>query len=157
MALGTAVLVISAIVVAVLSALNNAQFSKSQNQATSFAREGLEIVSNLALSNWDTFTSNYPTGSYCLDQNSSTLIQKNGTVQGCEGTGETSGQNVYPYAREVDIEQSSSSCNATSPYGTKVTTTVSWSDSKCTNSSNLYCHQVQLVSCVTDNSNTGSP
>ncbi|MBI3069818.1 MAG: hypothetical protein HYY87_00750, partial [Candidatus Levybacteria bacterium] len=44
LALGTAVVVLSATVVAVLSALNNAQFSKNQSLATQYAQEGMEVM-----------------------------------------------------------------------------------------------------------------
>lgn len=210
LALGTAVVVLSATVVAVLSALNNAQFSKNQNIATQYAQEGMEVMRKMRNSNWTLFSSY--SGQYCLDQNSTQLLGRNLTTQGCNG------QNVGIFAREVDVEKDSldcalpcsfrsgvqscdnngdsivddvdrsrwsactqvagtppvcslkpncdangdgrisiaadysewNACTSLSPQlgVSKVTAKVSWASNKCTNSSNLYCHSVKLVSCL---------
>lgn len=149
-ALGTAVVVLSATVVAVLSALNNAQFSKNQNIATQYAQEGMEIMRKMRNSSWTVFSS-LSTDQYCLDQNSTALSGRNRTIQGCAGGSSTSGQNVGIYARQVDIEINSSSCATPTPPPsvnlTKVTVLVSWSSNKCTRT-NIYCHNVKLVSCL---------
>src|SRR3989338_6084252 len=52
-ALATAVVIISAMTVTVLSSLNNAQFSKNQNQATLYAQQGIEFLKNQAQYNWN--------------------------------------------------------------------------------------------------------
>lgn len=139
LALGVAVVVLSATVVAVLAALNNAQFSKNQNIATQYAQEGMEVMRNMRNSNWTLFSS-YATGQYCLDQNSTGLSGRDPNVQGCNG------QNVGIYARRVDIVKDSAACGGSNQ--TKVTVSVSWASNKCTDTNNLYCHKVELVSCL---------
>lgn len=150
LALGTAVVVLSATVVAVLAALNNAQFSKNQNIATQYAQQGMEVMRNMRNSNWTLFSgyggASGVTVSYCLDQNSTELSGRNRTIQGCAGGSSTNGQNVGIFARRVDIEKDSSLCGGSNQ--TKVTILVSWASNKCTDSSNLYCHSVKLVSCL---------
>lgn len=145
LALGTAVVVLSATVVAVLSALNNAQFSKNQNIATQYAQQGMEVMRNMRNSDWTLFSS-YATGQYCLNQNSTDLSGRNRTIQGCAGGSSPNGQNVDIYARRVDIAKNVSECGGLGT--TKVTVSVSWSSNKCTDPGNLYCHKVELVSCL---------
>lgn len=209
LALGTAVVVLSATVVTVLSALNNAQFSKNQNLATQYAQEGMEVMRKMRNSNWTLFSSY--SDQYCLDQNSTQLLERDPNTQGCNG------QNVGIFAREVDIEKDSldcalpcsfksgvpscdnngdsivddldrsrwsvctqvtgtppvcslkpncdangdgrisvadssewNTCTSLSPQlgVAKVTTKVSWASNKCTETSNPYCHKVELVSCL---------
>ena len=64
-ALATAVVIISAMTVIVLSSLNNAQFSRNQNQATQYAQQGIEFLKNLAQSDWASFKANTQVN-YCL-------------------------------------------------------------------------------------------
>src|SRR3990167_5556502 len=108
-ALATAVVIISAMTVVVLSSLSNAQFSKNQNQATLYAQQGIEFLKNLSQSNWTTFTTN--NGSYCLSQDSTTLTPKP-LSPGCA-------QSPYIinnlFVREVSIYQSSDPLNTCNP------------------------------------------
>ena len=145
-ALGAAVIIVSAITIVVISALNNAQFSKNQNLATQFAQQGMEIMRQMRDSNWTTF-SDLSEEAYCLDKGSNIPVLKDLTIiAGCGHSGQ-SGQNVDLFAREVDIEGGNSPDCASA---TKVTVVVSWNDAKCTNSTNLFCHKVELVSCFSD-------
>lgn len=144
LALGTAVVVLSATVVAVLSALNNAQFSKNQNIATQYAQEGMEVMRKMRNSNWSTLSA--LNGAYCLDQNKVLLSRSGSVPQGCAGGSSTNGQNVGIYARRVDVVKDSAECGGSNQI--KVTVSVSWASNKCTDSSNLYCHKVELVSCL---------
>ena len=143
-ALATAVVIISAMTVVVLSSLNNAQFSKNQNQATLYAQQGIEFLKNLSQSNWTTF--NTYNGSYCMSSDNS-LPQKTG--QSCVPS-----PNVGIFLREVTINQSSSSCN---PSTTLVTVSVGWSDNKCTSATDVYCHKVKLVSCIYNSTTVPTP
>ncbi len=144
-ALGVGVVVVTAIVVVVISALNNAQFSKNQNLAAQYAQQGMEIMRQMRDSDWSSF-SLYGNGSYCLDKDTTTLFVKDALpVNGCSHGG-SNPQNVDVFARRIDIEENSSDCSNSQ---TKVLVSVSWSDNKCT-TSNLYCHKVDLVSCFSD-------
>ncbi|MBI2430426.1 MAG: hypothetical protein HYV39_00175 [Candidatus Levybacteria bacterium] len=128
-AFGVAVVLVTAISIAVLSALSNAQFSKNQNLATQYAQEGMETVRRFAA---------LSPGDYCLDKNS-----KNSSDLRLKGTG--CGRNIDGiFTREITIEENSSKCLDTK----KVTALVSWSDSKCTSSND--CHKAELVSCLPD-------
>lgn len=144
-ALGAAVVIISVMSILVLSSLNNAQFSKKQNQATQYAQQGIEILKNLSQSNWATFAS-YSSGSYCLSQNSTTLTPI--------GTG--CGQNVGIFSREIDIAKNSTSCNP-STNNALITVIVSWSDNKCTSATDPFCHKVKLISCIYNSTTVTSP
>lgn len=135
-ALATAVVIISAMTVIVLSSLSNAQFSKNQNQATQYAQQGIEFLKNLSQTNWTTFASY--TGTYCMLADNS-LSPKTGQDCGSPPN------NVGIYSREVTINQISSSCN---PSTSLVTVSIGWSDNKCTSPTDVYCHKVKLISCI---------
>lgn len=141
-ALGAAVVIVSAVAIAVITAQNNADFSKNQNLATQYARQGMEILRKIREESWQTFSSY--TGTYCLAQGSSTLTSSGGTS--CP----TNINNFF--RRSVTINQNYGGCSG----GAKVATSVFWSDSKCS-SSNLYCHNVTLESCLTNINSTLSP
>lgn len=140
-ALGAAVIIVSAITIVVISALNNAQFSKNQNLATQFAQQGMEIMRQKRDSSWGTFDE--LEGDYCLNKESNSLTSYG---LGCR-------QNVDMFIRKVNIDKSSSDCSL----ATKVTVTVSWSDNKCTSHANLFCHKVELVSCFSDSGVVSTP
>ncbi len=131
-ALGIGGVIISAITVIITSGLNNAQFGKNQNLATNFAQEGLEVVRKIRNNNYDGFRTY--SGTYCLGKNQTTL---GSAVSSC------SSLNVDAFIRSVHIQQNSG-CSVN---GARVTVTVSWTDGKCP-TTNLYCHNSQLVSCL---------
>ena len=135
-ALAAAVVIISVMSVLVLSSLNNAQFSKNQNQATQYAQQGIEVIKNISQSNWTAFAS-YTLINYCMPSDNS-LSQR---------VGGSCGQNMGIYSREVTINQDSSSCNPSSN-NALITASVSWSDSKCTSPTDPYCHKIKIVSCI---------
>src|SRR3989344_1377006 len=96
-ALTTAVIIISAMTVIVITSLNNAQFSKHQNEATQYAQQGIEILKNQSQSDWSTFSSKNDIN-YCLSQ-SNDLTTRTGTGTSC-------GLNLGIFSREVTIYQS---------------------------------------------------
>lgn len=140
-ALGASVLVISAITIAVVSALNNVQYAKNQNLATQYAQEGMETVRQISQSDWTLFSS-YNSGSYCLNQRAKTLTSSTGTC----------GQNVGIYSRGVNIVKDNPSIT-NCQNNVFVTVNVSWSDGKC-EASNPMCHNVILKSCFPNNINS---
>ncbi len=141
-ALATAVVIISAMTVIVLSSLGNAQFSKNQNQATQYAQQGIEFLKNLSQSNWSTFSA-YNLTNYCMPSDNS-LPPKTGQDCGSPPN------NVGIFSREVAIRQSSDSLNTCSPPANSalVTVSVGWSDNKCTSATDVYCHKIKLISCI---------
>ena len=138
-ALGVVVIIIAATTTIVISSLNNALFAKNQDLASGYAKQGMETVRNMAKTNWIDFL-DMEDINYCLDKNSATLSAS--LVNGC-------GQNVDNFKREIAIDHDSHyKCT-----NTNVVVSVSWIDGKCTDTSNLYCHKVELESCFSDVNN----
>ncbi len=142
-ALGAAVAVIAAIAITVVSSVNNSTFTKNQNLANQYAKQGIEIVRQLSRSNWTTLQS-YNAIYYCLPQGGQVLDQATAGV--CP-------QNIGIFVRQVNIEQNSISCSG----AIRATVIVSWADGACTNSNNPYCHKSTLDSCFTNLNRVPSP
>ena len=132
-ALTAGVTIITAIAIAVVNSVNNADFAKNQNLATAYSQQALEIINVLRKNNWTSFSN--LSGTYCLGKNSNNLTQ---TAFEC-------GENVDRFIRTVVITPNASNCSG----GSRVKINTSWTDGKCTDASNPYCHTVELVSCVT--------
>ncbi len=130
-ALGVAALIVAAIATSVLSGLNNAQYSKNQNLATQYAQEGMEIMRKIKNDNWATFDN--LSGQYCLGQNNNLTAYGSGC-----------GQNVSPFSRVVYVDESCANSQK------KVQVWVFWSDNKCTNEANPFCHEANMVSCFSN-------
>lgn len=142
-AMTAAVVIVSAIAIAVITSVNNSDFSKNQNLATQYAQEGIEILRGLSQSDWNSF-STY-SGTYCLDKGSTTLTMP---------TNVSCSQNINNFfVRQIDITQASDSCSGNA----KISVSVSWGDGKCTNSANPYCHKVLLDSCLANINSTQLP
>ena len=152
-ALGVATIVVSAMAVAAITAVNNADFSKYQNLATQYAQQGVEIVRQQSQTDWNIFYTNYvgswPSGrSWCLSQN---LTWSPMPVTGC--TKNINNQNGIPFfVRDLTLTQlgytlyiipdiAHPACNGM----VQATVRVSWTDGKC--SATDYCHKVSLKSC----------
>lgn len=153
-ALGAGVIVLTAITVAVITSLSNAQFSKNQNIATQYAQEGMELLRKMRDSDWAAFS--FLSGSYCLDKGDTLLNiadRRNTTYAGCVKGNPPSPEpvNVSPiFVRQVDIQfvaiisEDDPPCEG----NMKGTVGVSWASGKCT--SGTFCHTVSLVSCFSN-------
>lgn len=137
-ALGVAVVVVTLITISVIYALNNALSSKNQNTATQYAQEAMELVRTIRDSDLVAF--NELSGNYCLAKGAATPTLKQGDC----------GQNVDIFKREITI--TTAGCDD----GKKVQAIVSWSDGKCT-AGDLFCHEVNLVSCLSHDSAFPTP
>ncbi len=146
LALGVAAIIIGSIALVVLTTVNNADYSKTQNLATQYAQQALDIVRQQSDSNWSAFSA-YVSGTYCLAENSTDLGSPTG---GCSTPNITSNNNNF--IRSVVINTADASCGS----GEKVTVSVSWPDSKCTGS-NKYCENVTLDSCFAQIANPPNP
>lgn len=143
-ALAASVAVVSAIVVTVITSLSNAEFTKNQNLATQYSRQGIEIVRQIAKNNWNNFVS-YTSRNYCLDKDSAELRTMIGL---------TCGKTIDDlFDRKITIIQSASTYCTQSA---EVISTVSWSDSKC-QTGNVLCHEVKLRSCLADINSVKAP
>ncbi len=133
-ALAAASMIIAAVVGAVVSALNNEQYGTSQNQATQYAQEGLDIIRNSSQADWNAFM--LQIGEYCLNED--------GTVPSSPPCIESIAHSI----REIRIDHNL--CGITPypdpPTNAQVASVVKWSDGKCP-AGTQYCHQVKLVSC----------
>jgi type II secretory pathway pseudopilin PulG len=122
-------LVVTAIAIAVTSALNNAKFNENQTLATKYAQQGSEIVQQIRDENYANFKTY--SGNYCLGKGKSTL----GAVGNC------SSPNVDNFVRSVTIAQNSCGANVA-----QVTVTVAFTDGKCSVGS--YCHKQTDLTCL---------
>lgn len=138
-ALSVAIVVMTAIVMSVVVAIANSQFSKSQNLASHYARQGIEHLRQLSRTDWNNFTS-YSSQRYCLTDDFM-LYDIESTTCG--------DSRINNFKREVEIYHESDDCAVVNSIerGSKVVAIVSWNDGKC-QSGNLFCHEVRLDSCL---------
>lgn len=157
--LSIAAIVISATVTSVLSSLSTAQYSRNQNTATQYAQQGMEIMRQVQVNNWNSFK-NY-SGTYCLAEKCTKLDNTNPACW--LKAGALCSENIERFIREVQVEPQSSRCDPPTPAppaipfmtnNSKVTVTVYWKDSHC---SGTYCQKVELVSCFSDNNTIPTP
>jgi len=147
LAFGISILVLSSVAMGIVTSLNNIQYTKNQDLATTYAQEGLAAVRQKRDSGWYGTSSlkDYSSNTiYCIDNNLDfqKLISPN---QDCVTEGyAVPGGGIF--SREVVFQHGSVSCDGT---GSLATVTVSWSDGKCSASA-PYCHNVKLVSCFSN-------
>ena len=130
-ALGIAVIVISAITTTAISSLSNSQYIRNQDMATKYATEGIEIVRkirNAGYTNFRTYN-----GTYCLAQNQTTL---GSAVASC-----TTLNIGTTFIRSVQVQ-----LNGCSPNISRATVIVAYTSGKCT--VGTYCHSSRLISCL---------
>jgi Tfp pilus assembly protein PilV len=153
-ALSTAVVIVSAGTLTVITALRNAEQTQIQNTATRYSQEGMEFMRYLRDSNYTEFTDLIEGPTYCLDKNATSVYTAYKTsacgIASCE-------QNVDLYSRSIIFDRDSPYCAPLAPSllvptpvntATKVTVIVSWTDSRCPNA--CPCHESKLVSCLSD-------
>ena len=164
-ALSVAAAILSAIAVAVVSSLRNTQYSKNQNLASQYASQGMEIIRQIRDTN--TSLSSCSNINYCLDYDlrqpplsACPVYQKlvNRPALGCGqnvGTADLgpTPSSIYIYSRGVTIEPP---VNSGCGNSYKVTVTVAWWDNACGDTSK-FCHNVNLVSCLSDRATVQTP
>lgn len=160
-ALSVMTIVLTGIVGVVLNALVNAQFSTNQNIASLFAQEGMEVLRNQKMTEWDYVynilakVTDPGTGTvstvYCLDENAQRIDgsqdERIADSKGCKTASRTTESNISEiYARSVKLEKENPQCpNQGSLMGVKAIVSVAWGSSKCP--AGAYCHKSQLISC----------
>lgn len=152
--LSAAVVVMTAITTATLTALGNAQYSRYQDLANSYAQQGMELITNLHRIDYATFSS--LSGTYCLAQSCNAIDpdpqhagQACAIISGtrCPGTLNVNSQFVRTVTVHVD-DAAAANCNEQNMTdSTRVDVTLAWNDQRCTDRTNLYCHNVTLSSC----------
>ncbi len=132
-------IILTSMTIVVTTALSNANFSKNQELATQYAQEGMELVKQLQLTNYQKL--NGFSGRYCVDQNGVWNLNSSGYSSNCA-------VNINNFfIRQIDvfpIGSAKSSCIDT----IQAAASVLWSDGKCINGA--YCHSEQIVSCFSD-------
>lgn len=134
-AFGIAVSLVSAITITVIFALSSAQFSKNTNLATQDAQQGIEILRRMPKLQ-DVNGKDLNSAPYCLSA-SGALTAKD--APDCPPDANT-------FVRQVIVVSDPSLCG--SAKAKRVIIDVSWSDSKCTDTNNLYCHKTEITSCL---------
>jgi Tfp pilus assembly protein PilV len=160
-ALGAAVIIIAAMTIAVITALNNADFSSYQNLATNYAQQGIEIIQQKSQLSW-TDTSKYQ-GIYCLSQGVTNVVPIPAGEEDCPVNVDNKFVRELDFIKitpQLDCANSTTPCCFQGPQNincaltpelcsSQVNVTVKWTDGKCSSSSD-FCHQVVLNSCITD-------
>jgi len=159
-ALTTAVVIVSAITIAVITSLRNVEYSRTQNTATRYAQEGMEFMRFLRDSNFSKFAVLTANTRYCLAKGETSLTATN--ASDC-------GDNVDYFSRSIVMEDNSEYCAAIPPpapnppslnTSRKVIVLVSWTDNKCIDDqgeSTGRCHKASLVSCLSDYTVVSTP
>ena len=152
--LAAAVAVLSAITTTTLSSLHNSQFSRNQNLANAYAQQGLEVVRNIHATDYGTFKN--LAGTYCFAQTCNTLDTST-TGGACSQISGTRCPGIFNYGEFIRTvtfhfgDSEAARCNTNgSTVNTKVDVTLAWNDERCTDTSNLYCHNVTHSSCFND-------
>lgn len=138
-ALAVIVVVMTALVTALVSSLNNSSFSDQQTVATAYAQEGIDIARNQKNADFATFQT--LEGPYPLGQDDTVIPGSSAYLDFKPGDDR--------YTRYIYVNNSGMDENGvrfcTQTNSIFVSSTVSWSDSKCSGSSR--CHEVNLTSC----------
>ncbi len=140
-------LIIGAITMLSVSALNNAQFSKNQSFATQYAQQGIEMMRNLRDINIVKFKS--LSSHICLAESCNSPVA--GNNPSCGGAATCDVNVLGTFVRDINITPQSPDCGLNglgAAVNTKVTVGVSWTDGKCTQGA--YCHTEQVTSCFSD-------
>lgn len=153
-AMGIAVTVITSMTIVVTSAISNANYSKNQNLATEFAQEGMEVVRQMQVNNYQTLST--LSGRYCLAPTCSAITAASGSC-GSNVSGNTANCAVNisnTLIRQVDIFPPGSA-QAKCVNTIQATVSVLWTDGKC--QAGTYCHNQQIISCFSNTNSAQNP
>lgn len=138
LALGITMFIITGIVVALISSLNNSTFTKNQNLASAYAQEGIDIARNQKDSDYATFSAlGTPSTTYCLVAGDKTIDSADKKIAPCSKINGL-------FVREIVISQGGSPCGTS----VLVSSSVTWTDTRC--KAGTQCHKVELNSCFSD-------
>ncbi len=134
-ALAAISVIVTAITIAILNAVNNSQFVKSQNLANKYAQQGMEYVRSVQAENIEKFANFSVTHSFNND-----LILTPGKSEAVN-VGSAHIRNIYFSNDEPPCLVAGRAVLK------KVTVVVNWSSGKC-KSDDRFCHNTTLVSCI---------
>lgn len=158
-ALSTAVVIVSAITLSLLTSLRNVQHTETQSLATRYSQEGMEYMRFFRDGNYAAFDALQGNTTYCLGKRKINLEESSTSY-----TNPNCGDNVDLFSRAIVIDKDSAECAPLTPppptpvplnTAAKVTVIVSWTDSACPNSSR--CHTSVLESCFSNYTVVSTP
>ncbi len=138
------VVIVGAITMLSISALNNAQYAKNQSFATQYAQQGIEMMRNLRDTDLSKFNS--LSSHMCLAESCTSPVA--GNDPSCGGSGTCSINVLGTFIRDVTVTLASPDCgldSSNNPVNTKVIVGVSWADGKC--SQGAFCHTEKVTTC----------
>ncbi len=148
LALTFAVVIITAVVIAVTTSLSNSTFTKNQNQATQLAQEGLDIARYMKTSDYVAFSrlpnSVADVGPFYCPESEGTLRQI--TLDSYCGDKTGNFKKLIWINHSGNRRTSGKGCDILG--STYVSSEVSWTDAKCADGE--YCHKVVLNTCLSD-------
>jgi|SRR5579859_5116766 len=154
-AVGISVVLLTSMTVAITTALSNTDYSKNQNLATQYAQEGMELLKQMQVTDYQTFSS--LSGRYCLAQTCSAVTTSNGICGpnlGGSAINCATNMNNNFFIRQVDM-LTAGSAQAKCINTTQATVSVLWTDGKCP--TGTYCHSEQIISCFSNNNTVPIP
>jgi len=137
-ALGAIFIIVAAITIAIVNAVNNSQFIKSQNLANKYGQQGMEFVRNVQSEDITAFAQY--SGAYSYPEDATALVP--GAPQ-TVNIGTT-------HIRSIMFSDNEEPClndDGSSLSLKKITVTVTWSSGKCP-SDDRFCHNSTVVSCI---------
>ncbi len=137
-ALAAVFIIVAAISVAIINAVNNSQFVKNQNLSNKYAQQGMEFVRGIHADNIQDFQN--LSGAYAYGEGDETLVFGSSSVVNIGGS----------HIRNitfVDDEEPCTNDDGDSINLKKVTVVVNWSSGKCIGD-DRFCHDTTLVSCL---------
>lgn len=154
LAFSVSILVLSAVILGVVTSLNNAQYTKNQGLANSYAQEGMAAVKKIRDSSLYDYSS-YGIGDltsgvkYCINKKlelKEIPFSENCLSNPFYGSSLAIGAGGI-FSREVRFNHDSEDCSG----GSKTTVKVSWTDSKCpADTGEPLCHSVELITCFSN-------
>ena len=133
-ALAAAVIILTSITVSVITSMSNTSYGSNQNAATQYAQESIDVVRKMRDTNYSRFVETSSINRYCMGEDNN-LSDRNDCIR----------SNIGIFQRTIEFDSNSENCGSTA---IRVKAVVAWSDSKCEN--NAFCHDVELVSCLSD-------
>jgi Tfp pilus assembly protein PilW len=104
--LAAGVIVIGAITIVTINALNNAQFSENQNLATEYAQQAMENMRNMRDTDYGNFSllsGAYCMGKVCTNLNNTNLSVNPNDSYCCTAPVSGCGQNVGIFVRTISL------------------------------------------------------
>lgn len=154
-ALAAIVIILAAISVAISTSVTNSQYIKQQTLATKYSQTGIEQIRYLRNNNPAAFAAiSSSSQTYCFNVVDSivTFVETPSNYITANSSCVTTVNIPTDSLRRLITFNPNSPADCS--LGTRVTVTTSWSSGKCS-STNRYCHDAKIVSCLADQPESG--